>query len=88
MSTEDTALESRLKGYIESVRGSELKIEVGDLPKKHLINDLGMDSLDIMNFLFQIEENEKVQISEADMESESLFQFGNLAGFVRRKLAG
>jgi len=86
--TEDTALESRLKGYIESVRGNELKIDVGDLPKKHLINDLGMDSLDIMNFLFQIEENEKVQISEADMESQALFQFGNLAKFVRQKLAG
>jgi acyl carrier protein len=86
--SEDTALESRLKGYIESVRGNELKIDVGDLPKKHLINDLGMDSLDIMNFLFQIEENEKVQISEADMESLALFKFGNLAAFVRKQLAG
>ena len=83
----ETTIESRLKGYIESVRGSELKVEVSDLAKKHLINDLGMDSLDIMNFLFQIEENEKVQISEADLESQALFTFGNLADHVRKKLA-
>ena len=59
MPTDDLAVEGRLKGYIESVRGTQLEHEPADLVGKHLVNDLSMDSLDIMNLLFQIEENER-----------------------------
>lgn len=88
MSSEDNAIESRLKGYIETVQDRKLDIEVSELTKKHLINDLALDSLDIMNLLFQIEENEKVEITEADMESESLYDFAKLAGYIKEKQAG
>ena len=54
---------------------------------KHLINDLSMDSLDIMNLLFQIEENEGVEISEADVEANALYSFGKLADHIRQAKA-
>lgn len=86
MANEDSALEGRLKSYIESVQDRKLDFEIAELSEKHLINDLAMDSLDIMNFLFQIQENENVEISEAEMESHSLFKVSNLAEFVRQRL--
>ena len=83
--TSENSIESRLKGYIETVKGAPLDIDLAELPSKHLINDLGMDSLDIINMLFQIEENEQIDITEADMESHSLFDFQSLAAHVQSK---
>ncbi len=79
------SIESRLKGYIETVKGRELEFSGEELSAKHLINDLALDSLDIINVLFQIEENEKVDITEADMESHSLFDFQSLANHIVEK---
>ncbi len=79
------SIESRLKGYIETVKGRELEFSADELSSKHLINDLALDSLDIINVLFQIEENEKVDITEADMESHSLFDFKSLANHIAEK---
>lgn len=78
----DETIESRLKAYIEAAKNSPLELEPDELHGKHLINDLAMDSLDIINMLFQIEENEGLDISEEEMESESLFEFDRLADYV------
>jgi len=85
MANDDVSIEGRLKGYIESVKDKKLDFEVEELSSKHLINDLEMDSLDIINMLFQIEENEQVNISEEEMESHSLFDFKNLADYIRKR---
>lgn len=81
----DESIESRLKRYIEEARNGEIGFEADELRGKHLINDLAMDSLDIINMLFQIEENEGVDISEEEMESESLFEFSRLADYVEEQ---
>ncbi len=78
----DESIESRLKRYIEEAKNAEIGFAADELRGKHLINDLAMDSLDIINMLFQIEENEGVDISEEDMERESLFEFSQLADHV------
>ena len=83
--TDETSIESRLKGYIESVRNTRLDMELEDLAGKHLINDLAMDSLDIINMLFRIEEGEGLDISEADMESHALYEFARLADYIRQQ---
>lgn len=85
MTSDDTSIEGRLKSYIESVKDTPLDLELDELAGKHLINDLAMDSLDIINMLFRIEETEGVDISEADMESHSLFEFSRLAAHLRQK---
>lgn len=88
MSTDDLAVEGRLKSYIESVRDTQLEGEPSELVDKHLVRDLAMDSLDIMNLLFQIEENEKVEITEADLEAHALYRFGKLAAHIRKQKEG
>lgn len=85
MTSDDTTIEARLKSYIESVKDTELDLDLDELIGKHLINDLAMDSLDIINMLFRIEESEGVDISEADMESHSLFEFARLADHIRQR---
>ena len=84
----EAEIADRLKGYIEAVQDRKLDFDAAQLTGKHLINDLAMDSLDIMNFLYQVEENEKVEISEAEMESESLYDFAKLVNHIRAKQAG
>ena len=88
MPTDELALETRLKGYIESIRDTELKHGASELADKHLVKDLAMDSLDVMNLLFRIEEKENVEITEADMEAHALYKFGKLADFIRQKIGG
>ena len=88
MTSDDAPLEARLKSYIEAVKDTRLDLDLDQLAGSHLINDLAMDSLDIINFLFRIEESEGVDISEADMESESLYEFSRLAAHVRAARGG
>lgn len=88
MATDEPALESRLKGYIESIKDNAIPHEDSEMGDKHLVKDLAMDSLDIMNLLFKIEEQEKVEITEADLEAHALYRFGSLADYIKQKAAG
>jgi len=88
MSAEELSVENRLKTYIETVRSKQLEHEADQLVGKHLVRDLAMDSLDIMNLLFQIEEKESVEITEADMEANALSTFGKLADHIRQAKEG
>ena len=83
MSDNDLSIEERLKGHIEFVKRKPLEIDLAQLKTKHLVNDLAMDSLDMMNLLLQIDEEESVEITEADLEASNLFRFENLANFIR-----
>ncbi len=88
MTSDTLPLEARLKSYIESVKDTRLDLDLEQLAASHLINDLAMDSLDIINLLFRIEESEGVDISEADMETHSLYEFSRLADHVRGARGG
>lgn len=88
MASEELALEGRLKEYIESIKDTQVPHEPSELGDKHLVKDLAMDSLDIMNLLFRIEEQEKVEITEADLEAHALYRFGSLADYIKQKSGG
>jgi acyl carrier protein len=52
----------------------------------HIREDLAMDSLDIINFLFRIEEDHGVTVTGQDLGEQNLFILGNLVDYVLTKL--
>ncbi len=52
-----------------------------------LINDLGMDSLDFISFLFKIEQEFELKISEEEIDEFDLVNLGNLEKFLEDRAA-
>ena len=67
---------------ISEIRGDPLKVPNTDVAGLRLSRDLGLDSLDIINFLFQIEERHGLKIPEQDFSGKDLEVLGNLATYV------
>jgi acyl carrier protein len=51
-------------------------------PGVHVMEDLGFDSLDFINLLFQVEETYGFKIPEPDIDEHELFKFGALASYI------
>ena len=55
------------------------------LEEKTNLKEAGLDSLDIVNLLFAIEEKFGVKIPDEDLEEKELLVFGNLVKFLIEK---
>lgn len=62
----------------------EFKVQEG-LEEKTNLKEAGLDSLDIVNLLFAIEEKFGVKIPDEDLEEKELLVFGNLVKFLNEK---
>jgi acyl carrier protein len=62
----------------------EFKVQEG-LEEKTNLKEAGLDSLDIVNLLFAIEEKFGVKIPDEDLEEKELLVFGNLVKFPIEK---
>lgn len=60
----------------------EAEIAAGDTLPKHLSDDMGLDSLDLINLLFRIEETWGVRVTGDDIAAKDLLIAGNLAAFI------
>lgn len=56
-----------------------------DASARDLIRDEGMDSLDLINMLFRIEEEFGVKVPEPDIDSFNLTNIGNLVSYVEER---
>ena len=75
-----TEIPSVLREYILK----EFKVQEG-LEEKTNLKEAGLDSLDIVNLLFAIEEKFGVKIPDEDLEEKELLVFGNLVKFLIEK---
>jgi acyl carrier protein len=48
------------------------------------INEIGLDSLDVINFLFALEEETGVRIPDEVVRSEGLHTLGDFAGYLAK----
>jgi acyl carrier protein len=55
------------------------------IEEKTNLKEAGLDSLDIVNLLFAIEEKFGVKIPDEDLEEKELLVFGNLLNFLLQK---
>lgn len=53
----------------------------------NLVEDLNLDSLELINLLFKIEEKYGIQISETELKSGELMVIGNLAAAIAKRRA-
>lgn len=76
--TEETASTlEKIKGIIR-----EVKPVKSEITEKTDIRDLEMDSLDIMNYMFSIEDNFGVKIADEELEEKDLYIVENVIRFI------
>ena len=78
---------NKLSELFSTNNSSNQSIDIDTFSSSDLVTDLGYDSLDLINFFFQIEEEFGVIITEEEIESCGLSKIENLAKMIEAKLA-
>ena len=63
----------------------EVKPEVTLEAGKHLKEDIGLDSLDIISLLFEAERHFDISIPEEDIDAHDLFHVDKLTAYIAQK---
>lgn len=70
---------------IKKVVSEKLKVEVGDVvPDAHFVNDLGADSLDLVELIMSMEEIFDIEIS--DEEAEKLVRVKDAVEYIEARM--
>ena len=77
---------NKLSELFSTNSSSNQSIDIDTFSSSDLVTDLGYDSLDLINFFFQIEEEFGVIITEEEIESCGLSKIENLAKIIEGKL--
>ena len=77
---------NKLSELFSTTSSSKQSIDIDTFSSSALVTDLGYDSLDLINFFFQIEEEFGVIITEEEIESCGLSKIENLAKIIETKL--
>lgn len=85
MSEKTAAIEADLIEIVRGFKGADFVEPGGPASAANLFDDLGLDSLDVINLLFQLEEKHGVKISAEDMKERDLMVVGNMAAFIAEK---
>ncbi len=61
-------IESNVKERLKKIIAKELEVEPESIvDEEHIVNDLGMDSVDMICILFEIEDEFKIEISDEEV---------------------
>jgi len=71
-----------IKNKIETIL-KKIKSSVEYSDDLNLRSDLNLDSLDVIEFLFEVESQLNVKIPEEDIDEKGLFILGNLCAYVQ-----
>ena len=77
---------NKISELFSTTSSSNQSIDIDTFSSSDLVTDLGYDSLDLINFFFQIEEEFGVIITEEEIESCGLSKIENLAKIIETKL--
>ena len=77
---------NKLSELFSTTSSNHQSIDIDTFSSSDLVTDLGYDSLDLINFFFQIEEEFGVIITEEEIESCGLSKIENLAKIIETKL--
>ena len=72
--------------FIINYMKNEFNIEA-DIGRNTNIQDIGMDSLDIVNLLFAVQEKFGVEIPDEDMEEKGLQELDRMARYIQERLS-
>jgi len=74
------------KDILISIASSASHKDVSDL-NINIIDDLNMDSLDAISFLFEVENKFNVKVPEEDIDEFDLFNLKQLHDYISKKLS-
>ena len=72
------------KDILKSIASSAAHKDVPDI-NVNLVDDLNMDSLDAISFLFEVENEFRVKIPESDIDQLGLFDLNKLHDYISKK---
>ena len=86
MTTNDLAkLINSFVDLAKEIKGDGLVVPERNKASLSLTEDLRLDSLDLINFLFKMEERHGIKISSDDFDENELVVLGNLAAYVAKR---
>ena len=88
MTEANTDVLAVLRAEIAEIKGETVEAPDDRFCEMHMIEDLGLDSLDMMTILFQVEQHFDLKIPEPDIDEKNLAMIGNMAEYVRQATAG
>lgn len=82
MSEKTSAVTAGLLEIIQDFKGADFAEPKGDASGLNFFDDFGLDSLEMINLLFQIEEKYGVRLSDEELRERNLMVLGNMAAFI------
>lgn len=76
-----------LAEIINSNDKNNFAFKFSDIKGKNLSTDIGLDSLDIMAFLFDVEEKFGVKLPDEDFDELGLMNIDNLVDYLTAKIS-
>jgi len=76
-----------LRGAVQDICSRPVPDGEDAFHEADLLKDLGCDSLDLINLLFQVEEEFSVGVPEPDIDAEELTKVGNLVAYVAARIS-
>lgn len=71
-----------LVDMIRSFKGADFVEPVGEVDSLYFTEDFGLDSLDIINLLFEIDEKFGVKVATDDIVEHQLLIVSNMAAYI------
>lgn len=66
----------------------ELSLDADEIPDTNLVQKLGLDSINTLEYLIWVESEFDIQIADEDLSVELIDDLGNLASYVEARVAG
>lgn len=63
-------------------------LTAAEIRGKHLTQDLGLDSLDVIKFVLLVEEKFGVRVADEEIDERELLKLDNLAGYLAERVPG
>lgn len=81
----ETFTEDMIKEGLKKILATELKIEPEDITdESHIVNDIGAESADMINLLYNIENEFNIEISNEEADKNLTIQ--KMANLVKEKI--
>jgi len=82
----ETLTENLIKEGLKKILAKELKIDIEDITDdSHIVNDIGAESADMINLLYNIETEFNIEISNEEADKNLTIQ--KMANLVKEKIS-
>ena len=78
----------RIADLLHEVDDKLQPVTASEIRGKHLTQDLGLDSLDVIKFVLLVEEKFGLKVADEEIDTRELLKVDNLAGYLAERVSG